>query len=99
VKDTDPGQVNYLVLRDTVSGGQPTMWQWWAVSDKIGTAEEARDVDAFLADAPGNANAPVRELEGDHLTAVGPFGVDTEFYVAAPQNTPRNTLRFGREYH
>ena len=99
IKAPNPGSVNYMVFRDTVSGGQPTMWQWWAVSDKIGTAAEARDVDAFLADAPGNTNAPARELKGNRFTAVGPFGVDTEFYIAEPQDTPRHTLRFGREYH
>lgn len=98
VKDADPGKVNYLVFRDTVHGGQPTMWQWWAVSEKIGTAEEAREPDTFLSDAPGHTNAPARELKGNRLTALGPFGVDTEFFVAEPAGTPRHTLRFGRQY-
>ena len=27
-----PGGKNYLVLRDTMAGGQPTQWQFWTLS-------------------------------------------------------------------
>lgn len=95
VKDTDPAGMSYLVFRDTVSGGQPTMWQFWTLSEKIGTPEEAMDREAFLADAPGMETAPARTLEGDRFTAAGQFEQDVEYYIAAPQDTPRHTLRYG----
>jgi len=92
---TDAG---YLLLRDTVTGGQPTMWQMWTVSEKIGPPQPAVDVAQFLADKPGHRAMPARELPGDRFTAFGPFGVDTEFYVASPAATPRHTLRWGTTY-
>lgn len=91
-----PGSAaNYLVLRDTVSGGQPTQWQFWTLSEKIGTPEEVADREAFLADKPGPKIAPLRELRGNRLTAVGQFGVDLDYYIAAPAEGPRYTLRYG----
>ena len=88
------------MIRDSirgVKGGQPTMWQMWNVSEKIGTPEEARDVAKFLADKPGNKCLPARELQGDRFTAVGQLGVDVEYYIASPADTPRHTLRWGAE--
>lgn len=32
IKDDDPSSANYLLLRDTVSGGQPTIWQFFTLS-------------------------------------------------------------------
>lgn len=84
-----------LVLRDTVSGNQPTQWHFWSLSEKIGTPAEAADRQLFLPDAPGAASAPRRRLEGDRFTALGQFGVDLEYFVAAPSDTPRYTLRHG----
>ncbi|MHB9133014.1 MAG: hypothetical protein ACYDBB_18255 [Armatimonadota bacterium] len=98
LKDDDPAGVNYLILRDTVKGGQPTMWQMWTVSEKIGTPDEVKDLTAFLKDKPGNAIVPAHELKGDRFTAIGQFGVDVEYYIAAPTDTPRNTLRWGTKY-
>ena len=99
VRDDTPGGTGYLVLRDTVVGGQPTMWQFWTVSDKIGTPEQAALRKAFLADAPGDKMADARRLPpGNRYTAVGPYGVDVEFYIAAPSATPRHTLRWGTSY-
>ncbi|HOF87307.1 MAG TPA: hypothetical protein PLZ36_04250, partial [Armatimonadota bacterium] len=92
--DADPGGVQYLILRDTVTGGQPTQWQFWTTSEKIGTPEEAADRAAFLADKPGATSAPARELHGDRFTAPGQLGVDVEYYIAAPADTPRHTLRY-----
>jgi len=98
VKDADPAGASYLVLRDTVTGRQPTMWQFWTISERIGTAEQARDLGRFLADKPGDRIMPYRELKGDRLTAIGQFGVDVEFYIASPSDTPRYTLRWGTSY-
>ena len=95
VKGEAPDGANYLVFRDTVSGDQPTMWQFWTLSEKIGTADEARDLEQFLADKPGKKPAPPRRLKGNRFTAIGQFGLDVEYYVASPKRTPRHTLRFG----
>ena len=95
IKDDDPAKANYLLLRDTVSGGQPTMWQFWTLSEKIGTPDQTKDLKAFLTDKPGHKPAPCRELRGDRFTAVGQFDLDLEYYVAAPNDTPRYTLRYG----
>ncbi|OPZ84809.1 MAG: hypothetical protein BWY76_01694 [bacterium ADurb.Bin429] len=99
IKDRDERGVNYLVLRDTVTGGQPTMWQFWTLSEKIGTPEEVKDLAAFLADKPGNKAMDAREIRGSRFTAVGQCGVDVEYYIAAPTNTPRHTLRWGHTYY
>lgn len=99
VRDDDPDGAGYLVLRDTVSGGQPTQWQFWTVSEKIGTPEQVADREAFLADAPGAQMADARELPlTNRYTALGPYGMDVEFFVAAPVDTPRYTLRWGTSY-
>lgn len=98
LKDDDPAGPNYLLLRDTVSGGQPTMWTFWTASEKLGTAEEVVDREAFLNDAPGNAIVAPRRLKGNHFTALGSWGVDLEYYIAAPTDTPRHTLRWGKSW-
>ncbi|MHB9023899.1 MAG: hypothetical protein ACYC7E_06935 [Armatimonadota bacterium] len=98
MKDADAAGANYLVLRDTVSGKQPTQWQFWTLSEKIGTPEETRTLETFLADKPGNQTAEPRQLQGDRFTAIGQFGVDLEYFVASPRTTPRYTLRAGEEY-
>jgi len=90
-----PGGVNYLLLRDSVSGGQPTQWHFWTLSEKIGTPQQAADRDAFLKDKPGANVAPLRRLEGDRFTALGQFDMDLEYYIASPTGTPRYTLRYG----
>ncbi len=98
----DPAQPgNYLLIRDSVKGPQgpqPTMWQMWTVSEKIGTPDEVKNLDAFLADKPGHTILPARELKGDRFTAIGQLGVDVEYYIASPSDTPRHTLRWGTEY-
>jgi hypothetical protein len=99
VKDRDAHGMNYLVLRDTVSGGQPTMWSFWTLSEKIGTPAEVQDLPAFLADKPGNKAVDARVLQGNRFTAIGQLGVDVDYYIAAPTNTPRHTLRWGHAYY
>ena len=99
LKDDDPAQPAYLLLRDSVKGGQPTMWQMWTLSEKIGTPEEVKDLPAFLADKPGYTICPARELHGDRFTAIGQLGVDVEYYIASPLGTPRHTLRWGTDLY
>ncbi|HEY3418361.1 MAG TPA: hypothetical protein VGM23_15915, partial [Armatimonadota bacterium] len=82
----------YLLIRDTVRGGQPTMWQMWTLSESLDRP------DITVAPA-GQQILPARRLEGDRFTARGQFGVDVEYYIAAPTNTPRHTLRWGTTYH
>ncbi len=96
LKDPEPAGPAYLVLRDTTQGGQPTAWQFWTLSEKIGAPEQVKDLNAFLADKPGEKLLPARELPaGDRYTAVGQFDMDVEYFVASPANTPRHTLRYG----
>jgi hypothetical protein len=95
VKDADPLGPAYLVLRDTTRGGQPTVWQFWTLSEKIGTPAQLADVN-FLADKPGKALSPSRELPmSDRYTAIGQHGVHVDYFIASPANTPRHTLRYG----
>jgi len=96
LRDVEPAGTAYLVLRDSVQGGQPTAWQFWTLSEKLGAAADAADVDSFLADKPGRSSVPARRLPGgERYTALGQFGVDLEFFVSAPKATPRHTLRYG----
>lgn len=96
LKDADPAGPAYLVVRDTTRGGQPTAWQFWTLSEKLGSADQAKDVAAFLADKPGPTIRPARQLPpGQRYTAIGQFGVDIEYFVASPADTPRHTLRYG----
>lgn len=85
----------YFIFRDTIKGGQPTVWSMWTLSQKIGTPDEAKNLKTFLADAPENNITFARELAGNRFTAVGQFDVDMEYYIALPTDTPRATLRWG----
>ena len=96
LKDANPAGPAYLVLRDTTRGGEPTAWQFRTLSEKVGTAAQAQDMTAFLADKPGKVILPARELPmSDRYTAAGQFGIDVEYFIAAPADTPRSTLRYG----
>ena len=100
LKDDDPANVAYLLLRDSikgVKGPQPTMWQMWTVSETLDTPEKVKDVGAVLANKPGYKILPARELQGNRFTAVGQLGVDVEYYIASPTDTPRHTLRWGTD--
>jgi hypothetical protein len=95
LKDTKPEGPAYIVLRDTTSGGQPTAWQFWTLSEKLGSTEQAGQAD-FLKRKPGEKILPARELPlNDRYTARGRFGMDIEYFVASPAGTPRHTLRYG----
>jgi hypothetical protein len=99
VKDEDPRGPHYFVFQDNVRavGNGPTQWTMWNLSQKIGTPQQAGHLDAFLQDAPGEKIVPeARQLpEGNRYTAIGQHGVDTEYYIASPTETPRHTLRWG----
>jgi hypothetical protein len=96
VKDPDPAGPAWMLLRDTAVSGQPTAWQFWTLSEKIGTPDQGKDPAAFLADKPGRTNAPARELPmSDRYTALGQFGMNVEYFIASPAKTPRHTLRYG----
>ncbi|MCL4207386.1 MAG: hypothetical protein KJ000_33300 [Pirellulaceae bacterium] len=98
VQDDDPGGWNYLVLRDSVSGEVPSLWQMWTVSEGLGSPQEVADRDGFTAAAGGNKAAAARRLAGDRFTAVGPLDVDVEYFVASPRETERWTMRWGHRY-
>ncbi|MHB9131670.1 MAG: hypothetical protein ACYDBB_11355 [Armatimonadota bacterium] len=95
VHDDTPDGVQYLVLRDSVTGGQPTQWQFWTTSEKIGTPDEVRDREAFLQDKPGAKCVDAHEIIGNRFTALGTLDVDIDYYIASPTDTPRHTLRYG----
>jgi hypothetical protein len=98
MRDPSPSGPAYLVIRDTTLGGEPTAWQFWTLSEKIGTPEQAEDPAAFLADKPGKTLVRARELPaGSRYTALGQFDVDVEYFIASPDKTPRHTLRYGGE--
>ncbi|MHB9025793.1 MAG: hypothetical protein ACYC7E_16770 [Armatimonadota bacterium] len=95
LKDDDPAKTAYLLIRDSIKGGQPTIWQMWTVSETLDTPDRVKDVAAVLANKPGDKILPARELKGDRFTAIGQLGVDIEYFVASPSATPRHTLRWG----
>ena len=95
VKGAGKGDVTYFILRDSVKGGQPTVWNMWSLSQKLGATRDTKNIEAFLADAPGARVTGASRLYGDRFTAVGQFDVDTEYYVSLPEDTPRQTVRWG----
>jgi len=99
VKGEKPDDPTYLILRDTVRGGQPTMWSFWSASERLGTPVEVADRKAFFAGAIENVVVPPRRIEGNRFTALGSCGVDLDYFIAAPTDTPRYTLRWGKSWN
>jgi hypothetical protein len=96
MKDDSPQGPHYLLLLDSTSGGQPTEWQFWSLSEKIGTPDQMKNPTKLEPGKTDTKIAPARELpSGNRYTAVGQFGVDLEYFVASPASTPRYTLRYG----
>ena len=95
IKGAGKGDATYFIFRDSVKGGQPTVWNMWSLSRKLGATRNTKNLEAFLADAPGARITGARRLDGDRFTAVGQFEVDAEYYVALPEDTPRQTVRWG----
>jgi len=98
IRDDAPEGLNYLILRDSVQGGKPSLWQMWTATEKIGTPAQVQDLDAFLADSPGKTPVPAHELQGNRLTAVGRFGVDVEYYIASPAEARPWTMHWSQHY-
>ena len=103
VKDKDPNGANYYLFKDTVTSDQPTDWTMWTLSDGIGMPSEAAS--GFPDERKGNTIWPGRGdgyrklVSGERYTAVGQHGVDIEYYVAAPNNGERYTMRYGWDSH
>ncbi len=95
VKNRARQSCSYYIFRDTVKGNQPTVCNFWFLTEKIVSPEDAKNRRACLADAPGNKSVPVRKLTGSRFTGLGQFGVDIELFVAHPCNSPAHTLRWG----
>jgi hypothetical protein len=96
LKSNDPAGSAYLLMRDSVQGGA-TMWQMWTLSELLDTPAAVADVATSLANKPGYTVQPARELSGDRFTAIGQQGVDIEYFIASPADTPRYTLRWGAD--
>ncbi|MCL1856734.1 MAG: hypothetical protein FWF84_03715 [Kiritimatiellaeota bacterium] len=98
VKDPDQ-ETNapaWLLFRDTMEVGEPTQWQLWTLSERIGLPMGGEALAAFLAEKPGETALPAAELPtGDRYTAYGQFGMDVEYFIASPSATPRHTARYG----
>lgn len=91
VKALDPGDPAYVVLRDSVISDIPTMWLFWTLTR--GLCESGTP--------PPHDDAVIRQsrpLAGDHFFGRGQCGVDLEYFIASPQDSPRNTLRWGKTH-
>lgn len=79
----------YVVLRDTVLSDTPTMWLFWTLTRGLTPIGEASpDLRATVR--------PSTMLPGDRFSGAGQWGVDLDYFVAEPQDTPRHTLRWGK---
>lgn len=88
LKGKEPKEPAYLVIRDTTEGGEPTTWQFWTLTKGVTDGGQSAEL--------GETIQPARALpQGDRYSASGQFDVDIEYYIAAPANTPRHTLRYG----
>lgn len=89
--------VQYMLLRDTVRGDQPTQWHFWTLSEKLVPSEIAAStpLEELLKDKPGPKILPASLLKGNQFTALGQVGIDIDYFIASPTDTPRYTLRYG----
>ena len=67
IKGAGKGDATYFIFRDSVKGGQPTVWNMWSLSRKLGATRNTKNLEAFLADAPGARITGARRLDGDRL--------------------------------
>lgn len=98
LQDDAPGGANYLVLRDTVRGAQPSLWQMWTLSRALVAPQRAAAAAAADDRGAESARAAVRLEPGQRYTAVGQFNVDLEYFVASPADSERWTMRMGHAY-
>ena len=91
VKALDQEDPSYLVLRDSVVSDVPTMWLFWTLTRGLceSGAPPPRD-DAVVR--------RFRPLAGDRFSGQGQYGVNLEYFVASPQESPRHTLRWGKTH-
>jgi hypothetical protein len=96
VRDNTPAGIHYYLLRDSVTGDQPTEWNMWSMSERLLPAQEAAEAQPFSTPLPGATIIESHELPlTNRYTAIGQYGVDLEYFIAAPTNTPRYTMRWG----
>jgi hypothetical protein len=96
VRDNNPAGINYYLLRDSVTGDQPTEWNMWSMSERLLPAQEASKTQPFSTPPPGATIIESHELPlTNRYTAIGQYGVDLEYFIAAPTDTPRYTMRWG----
>ena len=93
VRDETAAGANYLVLRDTVTGNQPTQWQFWTLSRGL-AAPGATPPPAVDETEQALPSLKPTRLEGNRFIAAGQFGLDLDYYLASPTETPRYTLRY-----
>ncbi len=83
----------YLVFRDSIAADQPTLWQFWSLSNGIVEAgQPARPRGA------ADARSPAQPLRGNAFTAAGQHGVDLDYFVITPDNPAAHTLRWGTRF-
>jgi hypothetical protein len=79
----------YVVLRDTVLCDTATMWLFWTLTRGLAaTGQASPDLRATVR--------PSTALPGNRFSGTGQWGVDLDYFVAEPQDTPRHTLRWGK---
>jgi hypothetical protein len=93
VKGEGPREPSYFVFRDTVESDQPTLWQFWALSNGVSESGARSSPQRATPDNGGS-----RPLMGSNFTATGQYGVDLDFSVLAPDEPRAFTLRWGTEY-
>lgn len=88
VKDTNPRNVHYYVIRDTILGNQPTHWLMWTLTQGLSPhhQKQRKALPPYL---------PTRQLpQSSRYTGVGQFGVDVDYFITSPTQTPRYTTRW-----
>ena len=111
VQDDAPDGWNYLVVRDCLRGGQPSLWQMWTLSEGLGAPQRPGKTTVVAqgvglqgpasgseANRPGKTAVAARQIFGDRFTAAGQFDVDLEYFIASPRDTARWTMRWGQRY-
>jgi hypothetical protein len=96
VRDNNPAGIHYYLLRDSVTGDQPTEWHMWSMSERLLPVQEAAKAPPSSTPPPGATIIESHELPlTNRYTAIGQYEVDLEYFIAAPTDTPRYTMRWG----
>ncbi|HEY3341491.1 MAG TPA: hypothetical protein VGK81_05715, partial [Anaerolineae bacterium] len=86
----EPTAPLYYLFRDSVENEQPTEWTMWTLSEGLFTPSEAP-----IAKSGENIQQTRLLPVGDRYTARGQYGIDIDYYIAAPADSPRYTMRWG----